>query len=67
MVAAWEMECGATACPLHSIAQAYIHSITYTSFHTWRGHSSFAIRVDTTRGATDTGYKPSLDWRRAGR
>ena len=55
--AAW-----ATACPPHNTAQAYIHSITYTYFHTWRGHSSFAIRVDTTRGATDTGYKPSLDW-----
>ena len=57
----------ATACPPHNIAQAYIHSITYTYFHTCRGHSSFAIRVDTTRGATDTGYKPSLDWRRARR
>ena len=57
--AAW-----ATACPPHNTAQAYIHSTTYTYFHTWRGHSSFAIRVDTTRGATDTGYKPSLDWRR---
>ena len=60
--AAW-----ATTCPPHNTAQAYIHSITYTYFHTWRGHSSFAIRVDTTRGATDTGYKPSLDWRRAWR
>ena len=57
----------ATACPPHNTAQVYIHSITYTYFHTWRGHSSFAIRVDTTRGATDTGYKPSLDWRRAWR
>ena len=60
--AAW-----ATACAPHNTAQAYIHSITYTYFHTWRGHSSFAIRVDITRGATDTGYKPSLDWRRAWR
>ena len=25
------------------------------------------IYVDTRRGATDTGYKPSLDWRRARR
>ena len=57
----------ATACPLHNTAQAYIHSVTYTYFHAWRGHSSFAIRVDTTRGTTDTGYKPSLDWRRAWR
>ena len=56
--AAW-----ATACSPHNTAQAYIHSITYTYFHTWRGHSSFAIRVDT----TDTSYKPSLDWRRARR
>ena len=58
--AAW-----ATACPPHNTAQAYIHSITYTYFHTWRGHSSFAIRVDTSRGVTETGYKPSLAWRRA--
>ena len=56
-----------TACPPHNIAQAYIHSITYTYFHTWRGHSSLAICVDSTWGATDTGYKPSLDWRRARR
>ena len=56
--AAW-----ATTCSPHNTAQAYIHSITYTYFHTWRGHSSFAIRVDT----TDTGYKPSLDWWRARR
>ena len=60
--AAW-----ATACPPYNTARAYIHSITYTYFHTWRGHSSFAIRVDATRGATDTGYKPSLDWRRTPR
>ena len=60
--AAW-----AIACPPHNTAQARIHSITYTYFHTWRGHSSFAIRVDTTRGATDTGYKPSIDWCRAWR
>ena len=52
--AAW-----AKASPPHNTAQAYIHSITYTYFHTWRGYSSFAIRVDTTRGAT------SLDWCRA--
>ena len=56
--AAW-----ATACPPNNTTQAYIHSIAY--IHTWRGHSSFAIRVDTTRGATDTGYKPWLNWRRA--
>ena len=43
------------------------HSLTYPYFHCSRGHSSFAIRVDTTRGATDTGYKPSLDWRAARR
>ena len=55
----------ATACPPHNTAQAYIHSITYTHFYTWRGHSSFTIRVDTTRGATDTSYKPSLNWCRA--
>ena len=60
--AAW-----ATACPPHNTLQAYIHSVTYTYFHTWRGHSSFVIRMDATRGATDTGYKPSLDWRRAPR
>ena len=54
-------------CPPYNIAQAYIHSVTYTYFHTWRGDSSFAIGVDTTRGATDTCYKPSLDWRRARR
>ena len=55
----------ATVCPPHNTAQTYIHSITYTYFHTWRGHSSFTIRVDATRGATDTCCKPSLDWRRA--
>ena len=60
--AAW-----ATACTPQNNAQAYIHSVTYTHFHTWRGHSSFAILLDTTRGATDTGYMPSLDWRRAWR
>ena len=38
---------------------------TYTC--TWRGHSSFAFSVDTTRGAADTGYKSSLNWRRARR
>ena len=52
---------------LHNTAQVYIHSITYTYFHTWLGHSSFAIGVDATRGATDTGYKPTLDWCRARR
>ena len=57
--AAW-----ATACSPHNTVQAYIHSITYTYFHTWRGQSNFTIHVDTTRGATNTGYKPSLDWRR---
>ena len=41
--AAW-----ATACFPHNIAQAYIHSTIYIYFHTWRGHSSFAICVDTT-------------------
>ena len=59
----------ATACPpnKHCSGSHLNHSLTYTYFHTWRGHSSFDIRVDTTRGATDTGYKPSLDWRRARR
>ena len=56
-----------TACPPHNTAQAYIHPITYTYFHTWRGHSSLTIRVDTTRGATDIGYKPLLHWCRARR
>ena len=60
--AAW-----ATACPPHNTAQAYIHSITYTYFHTWKGDSSFAICVDTAQGATDTGKKPSLDSRGARR
>ena len=63
----WGHAAWATACPPHNAAQAYIHSITYTYFHTRRGHSSFGIRVDTTRGATDTGYKPSHDLRRARR
>ena len=57
----------ATACPPHNTAQAYINLITYAYFHIRRGHSSFAIRVYATRGATDTGYKPSLDWRRSRR
>ena len=51
----------------YNTAQAYIYSITYTCFHTWRGHSSFAICMDTPWGATDTGYKPSLNWRTARR
>ena len=54
---------GATACPPHNTA--YIHSITKTYFHSWRGHSSLAIRVETTWGATDKGYQQSLNWRRA--
>ena len=33
----------------------------------WRGHSSFALGVDTTRGTTVTGYRLPLDWRRAQR
>ena len=41
------------------------HSFSHTYFHSWRGHSSFAIHVDTTRGAANTGYKSSLHWRRA--
>ena len=45
--AAW-----AAACPPHNAAQTYIHSFTYTYLKSWRGHSSFAIRVDITRGAT---------------
>lgn len=47
---------------------SYYMQITLTLTSTaWRGHSSFATGVDTTRGAADTGYKPSLNWRRAWR
>ena len=35
----------ATACPPHNTAQAYIHSTTYTYFHTSREHSSLASSV----------------------
>ena len=35
-----------------------------TLHYTWRGHSSFACGVDTTRRTADTGYKLSLNWRR---
>ena len=41
-----------TACPPHNTAQAHIHSITYTYFHTWRGHS--IVHVDTTRSHDQT-------------
>jgi len=46
-----------------------LHPITFTQLHTytWRGHSSFALGVDTTRGAADTSYKLPLNWRRARR
>jgi len=45
------------------------HPITFTQLHTytWRGHSSFAFGVDTTRGAAVTGYKLPLNWCRARR
>ena len=43
------------------------HTPQTHNLHTWRGHSSVALGVDTTRGAAVTGYKPSLGWRRAWR
>ena len=62
--AAWATACHPT---LHCPGLHPFNSLTCTYFHTWRGHSSFTIRVNTRRGATDTDYKPSLDWRRVRR
>ena len=61
----WRGGCAAwaTACPPHNTDQAYIHSVTCTYFHTWRGH--FAVSVNMAQGATDTSYRPLLDWCRA--
>ncbi|KAK3887712.1 hypothetical protein Pcinc_008197 [Petrolisthes cinctipes] len=61
----------ATTCPPYHNAQAYIrphhhlHTRTYNLERTLQLHHSFG--VDRTWEATDTGYKPSLNWHRVQR
>ena len=61
----------ATAGPPYIIAQAYIRTcITHTdktTLQTGEDTPASPCGVDTTRGATVTGYKPSRDWRKARR
>ena len=53
--------------PTTHIRPRYTTPHQNTLHRIWRGHSSFALGVDTTRGTTVTGYKLPLDWRRAQR
>ena len=54
---------------LHITTPRLTSTVTHlhSHIHNLRGHSSFAVGVDTTRGARDTGYKLILIWRRAWR
>ncbi|KAK3875304.1 hypothetical protein Pcinc_019821 [Petrolisthes cinctipes] len=55
-------------CPPYHNAQAYIHPCHHLHLHLERTLQLHHLSgVDTTREATDTGYKPSLNWRRARR
>ena len=57
----------ATACPPYHNAQAYIHrshQLTLTPHLERTLQLCHLYGVDSTREATDTGYKPSLNWHR---
>ncbi|KAK3895457.1 hypothetical protein Pcinc_000799 [Petrolisthes cinctipes] len=61
----------ATACPPYHNAQAYIHPHHHLHTHTYNQERTLQLRhsfgVDRTQEATDTCYKPSLNWHRVRR
>ncbi|KAK3889962.1 hypothetical protein Pcinc_006114 [Petrolisthes cinctipes] len=61
----------APPCPPYNNAQAYIRPHHHLHLHTYNLERKLQLRhsfgVDRTRETTDTGYKPSLNWRRVRR